>query len=105
MTDGDSRLIGVFTFADLKEVAFDPSLDELVNARDIARLHPEVLTRDDNLEHALALMDVGGEDHIAVVDDLAERQIVGIVHHTDVLKALNRALMEAHAEAYDERRR
>ena len=104
VVNGGARLVGQLSFADLKEVAFDAGLDHLVNARDVVRGNPVVLTPDDPLEDALALMDVRGEDHLAVVDSPAHMHVVGIVHHKDVLRALNRALLQAQAEEHDEQR-
>ncbi len=100
--DGHDRLVGTFSFNDLKEVAFDDSLNLLLNARDVAHDRAPVVTPEDDLERALHLMDVSGEDQLAVVEDLEQRRVVGIVHYKDVLRALNRALLEAQAEEHDE---
>ena len=100
--DGHDRLVGTFSFNDLKEVAFDDSLNLLLNARDVAHDRAPVVTPEEDLERALHLMDVSGEDQLAVVEDLEQRRVVGIVHYKDVLRALNRALLEAQAEEHDE---
>ncbi len=99
------ELIGTITFADIKAVAFDPTLDHLINARDIARLHPTVLHAGDDLEKTLKAMDGSGEESLPVVDDGASMRILGIVHHKAALVAYNRALMQAREEEHDERRR
>jgi CIC family chloride channel protein len=104
VTDAGGRLVGTFGFADLKEIAFDPALDELVNARDVAHERSPVVTPDEDLERALRLMEVAHEDQLAVVEDLDDQRVVGIVYHKDVLRALNHALLEAQAEEHDERR-
>lgn len=54
------RLYGTITLADLSEAAFDPSLDDLVNAGDAARLHPPALLADDDLGTAMQLMATAG---------------------------------------------
>ena len=41
--DTDEALIGTITLADLSPEAFDPNLDDLIVARDVARLHPPML--------------------------------------------------------------
>ncbi len=104
VTDDQDRLIGTFTFTDLREVAFDAALEELIIARDVAHARSPVVTSDEDLERALRLMEIAGEDQLAVVDDLEGRRVIGIVHHKDVLRALNRALLEAQAEEHDEGR-
>jgi len=101
VTDAENRLIGTFAFDDLREVAFDPAVDQLVNARDIAHENAPVVTPDDDLEQVLRTMEFAGEDHLAVVEDLEESRVIGIVRHRDVLRALNQALLEAQAEEHD----
>jgi CIC family chloride channel protein len=59
---------------------------------------------DDTLEEVLAVMDVSGEEHLAVVAAAGDRSVMGIVHHGDVLRAYNRALLQAQAEEHDEAR-
>lgn len=103
VTDGADRLVGTLTFADIKDVAFDPGLDSLINARDIARPDPVVLEAGDNLEHVLALMDATAADYVPVVDNLDDMRVIGVVHHRHVLLAYNRALLEARAEERGER--
>ena len=43
------------TLADLSDSAFDHDFDDLVNAGDVARLHPPHLPSFDTLEKALAI--------------------------------------------------
>jgi CIC family chloride channel protein len=98
----DGELVGTITFADIKAVAFDPTLNQLVNARDIARLHPAVLRPGDDLENALKVMDGSGEGSLPVVEDDQTMRVLGIVQHRDALVAYNRALMQAREEEHDE---
>ena len=104
VVDDADKLVGTISFADLKQIAFDPSLDSLINARDVAHSHAPAPLLDDTLEEVLAVMDVSGEEHLAVIADTADRSILGIVHHGDVLRAYNRALLEAQAEEHDDKR-
>ncbi|NQV61114.1 MAG: chloride channel protein, partial [Alphaproteobacteria bacterium] len=92
------------SFADLKHIAFDNDLDSLINARDVARTQAPAPQLDDTLEAVLALMDVSGEEHLAVVTDAGDRGVLGVIHHGDVLRAYNRALLQAQAEEHDETR-
>jgi len=100
--DREDMLVGTLSFADLKHVAFDPGLDNLINARDVAHSNAPVLAPDDTLEQALAIMDVSGEEHLAVVTSREVRRVVGVVHHKDVMRAYNRALLDAQAEEHDD---
>jgi CIC family chloride channel protein len=105
VVDDEERYVGTLAFTDLKHLGFDAALDELINARDIAHIHAPALLIDDTLEGALANMDVSGGEHLAVVDDHGSGRVIGVVHHTEVLRAYNRALMEAQAEEHDENRK
>jgi len=91
-------LLGTITFEDMRDVAFETNLDNLINAGDLARAHPPVLTAGDNLETAQKLMKETGEEHMAVVEDLDSLVFVGAVHERDVVKAYNQALLEARKE-------
>jgi len=104
VVDEQGRYVGTVSYSDLKHLGYDAALDDLVNARDIAHIHAPALLLGDTLEGALANMDVSGEEHLAVIDDRTERRVVGIVRHTDVLRAYNRALLDAQAEEHDEKR-
>lgn len=99
----DKRLIGTITLADLSEAAFDPALDDLVNASDVCRRNPPVLEADDSLERALRVMVQAKEEHVAVVAHEETRTFVGCIHESETLIAFNRALMEARAEERGER--
>ncbi|MDD9878788.1 MAG: chloride channel protein [Magnetovibrio sp.] len=96
------QLYGTVTLADLSESAFDHEFDDLVNAGDVARLHPPFLTLYDNLETALTLMTDTGEEHIAVVDNNLTMNYRGCVHHSEVMAAYNKALVEARHEEHGE---
>jgi len=96
------ELYGTITLADLSESAFDHDVDDLIRAEDVTRLHPPILTPDDDLETALALMRSVGEEHIAVVRDTDSMIFKGCVHQRDVLAAYNRALLEMRHEEHGE---
>lgn len=99
LRDGGA-LCGTITLSDMSAVAFDPDVDDLINANDLARLHPPVLAEDDDLEAAIRIMRDTGEYHIAVVRDRVSMIFTGCVHHRDVMGAYNRALVETHHEEH-----
>lgn len=98
------RFVGTITLADLSEAAFDPALDDLVNAADVCRRNAPLLEADDSLQRALKVMVDAKEEHVAVVAHLETRQFVGCVHEAEALLTFNRALLQAHAEERGERR-
>ncbi len=95
---GDGTLYGTITLADLSELAFDPAVDDLITASDVARLHPPVLAVTDGLDAALQKMRDTGESHIAVVENLKTLKFLGCIHERDVMAAYNRALIESRRE-------
>ena len=98
VVDGDGVLHGTITLPDLSEFAFDHDLDGLVNAGDVARTHPPMLTRHDDIETAVSLMDTCGETVIPVTENERDRTLIGAVTHDDVMTEFNRVLMERRRE-------
>lgn len=103
VVDKGGVLHGTVTLADLSEAAFDSTLDELVNAEDVARRHPPVLEPHDDLGKAMRLMVGLGEEHVAVVESQTSMRLAGCVHESELLLAYNRALLRARAEERGER--
>lgn len=103
LIDKEQRLTGTISFADLRQIAFDSDVDDLINARDIAHASPSFVAAEDSLERALQAMESAGENHLPVVDSTDSRCVVGIVHQVDALRAYNRALLQVQAEEHDER--
>jgi CIC family chloride channel protein len=102
VVDADARLVGSLSFSSLRGVSLDAELDQLINARDIARLNPPMLCAGDDLEGALKLMEHHHEDSLPVVTDRESRTVVGILHHKTALMAYNQALLRARAEEHNE---
>ena len=102
LDETDRRLIGTVSFVELAGIVFDPGVDELVNAGDAARKLTLTLVPEDGLERALELMEALGEEHVPVLVDAATGRVAGLLHRSDALRRLNRALFEAQAEEHDE---
>ncbi|MFP6771711.1 MAG: chloride channel protein [Alphaproteobacteria bacterium] len=99
--DGD-QLVGTISFGDLKHIGFDTTLDSLINARDVAHSQAPAPLLGDSLEEVLAVMDVSGEEHLAVIAANDDRRVLGVVHHREVLQAYSKALLQAQAEEHDD---
>ncbi|MBR9971738.1 chloride channel protein [Magnetospirillum sulfuroxidans] len=91
-------LIGSITLADLAETAFDSDLDDLLNAQDVARLHPPVLSLEDDIGTAIDTMQRLHEAHMAVVSHDDTEIFAGWIHLSDALNAYNSALVTTRAE-------
>jgi CIC family chloride channel protein len=103
VVDDEERLAGTITFADLRPVAFEPEVDELINALDLAKTDLHVLEVDSNLEEALKVMEEQSLTRMPVVDKLKTMHVVGVARYRDVLRAYTRALLQARAEDRGER--
>jgi CIC family chloride channel protein len=103
VVDETGRLHGTITLADLSDSAFDTELDAILNAEDVARRNPPVLTPKDTLDKAMSVMDAVDEEHIAVVHTENDMLVAGFVHQLDVVTAYNQAVLEARAEEQGER--
>ena len=98
VVDDENRLIGTITLADLAAEAFDPFLDFLIVAKDVARLDPPMLAADNSLQDALTIMQSREEEHIPVVDNRDARHMIGVVHERDVMLAYSQALVRLHRD-------
>lgn len=98
VTRVNGALYGTVTLADMSDAAFEHELDTLLNAGDIARLHPPVLTLDDDMETAVRRMRETGEHLLAVVEDLDGMVLAGTVRYDDVMDVYNQALVRRRHE-------
>lgn len=94
----DQTLFGTIMLADLGDEAFDPELEHLLNAADVARRKPPVLELSSTLETAIRQMIATGEEHMAVVEHDDTMRLVGCVHESDILLEYNRQIMRQRAE-------
>ena len=93
--DDDGRLVGSIHFEDLADAAFDPErAGQAITARDLVHRIPMALTPEDDLETALRLCEVNGEEHMPVVDNGQGMKVIGEVRHADLVLAYNRALLQ-----------
>ena len=98
VVDDDEHLVGIITFTDLRPVAFEPEMGDLINAMDIAKTDLHVLEADSNLEEALQVMEELNITRLPVVDKQTAMHVVGVARYRDVLRAYTRALLQARAE-------
>lgn len=97
VVDDQGRLIGPIGAAELSPVGFDPDLDQLVVAADLARRDCPLLTPEDSLHTTLGLMTEEDLEHLPVVADRDSRRLLGSLHETDLLLAYNRELFDHRA--------
>ena len=101
VVDAADGLHGTITLHDLADSAFDTEIDLLLNAQDVARLHPPVLEVGEDLGAAMQRMQTEEDDHIAVVQDQTSMRLMGVVHQRDVMMAYRRAILASRADEED----
>lgn len=102
VVDGQEKLRGTITLAELGSIAFDKSHDREYTAIDLARRAPPILSVGDDLERATRRFAEVDEGIIAVVDDPKNRRLIGCLHERDVMRAYNNALLSQRAEEHGE---
>jgi CIC family chloride channel protein len=89
--DRDGTLAGLIITRDLLALlAGDMELVGLVNALDLSRQNPPLLTLESNLDEAAQMMEYDALDELPVVESPRSRKFVGLVARHDIARALNR---------------
>jgi CBS domain-containing protein len=89
--DSDGVLLGLIVTHDLLAMlASGAELGPLVNAYDICRQNPPVVTPNSNLDDAVQSMAHEGLDELPVVDHPGSNHFLGIVTRSAIAQALNR---------------
>ncbi|MGB1547100.1 MAG: chloride channel protein [Alphaproteobacteria bacterium] len=97
------RFLGVVALTDLGESAFDPSIDNLLNAADLLHRYPMVLKAGDDLEKAIKLLEGSDARSLPVVEDAETMRLIGVLYEPDAIRAYNQALLHARAVEHGER--
>ena len=98
VTGPDSRLLGLLSLPEIKDVLFDPDADPTIRAGDLARADPVALELGDDLDRALRLFDAVDDAYLPVVVDGESRKLVGVVRQRDAMMAYNQALLRLRRE-------
>ena len=87
-------LCGIVSFQNIRGVAFEEGLEDLVLVRDIATKEVITINPKDNLHKAFYLMDENDVQHLPVVAENDPGQVLGLITDHDMVRAYNKALME-----------
>jgi len=96
VVNAEGRLLGVVGIEEVSLVSNEPALRPLVLAEDFLRTDIQPLTPDSTLDHALELFVESGLPALPVVNDLNQRQLVGMVRHHEIASS---CLRRAHNPA------
>ena len=102
VVDNKGKLTGILSFQDIRQHVFDPDLEHLVVARDLATLavRPYPVCGPagcDNLKDALAKLAYRSIEQLPVVDTRDPKKLVGILTRRDIITAYNKAIFRYEA--------
>jgi CBS domain-containing protein len=98
--DRTGALAGLIVSRDLLGLlAPGAELSGLVNAWDMSRRNPPVLTLESNLDQAAQTMEYEGLDELPVTENLAGGKFLGLVARYDIARAFNRVTLSVSAVA------
>lgn len=92
VVNADGDLVGVLSFASLREVLLEETLGGLVVAADLARTSVPTVTPSTSLGQAFRLIEAARLDEVPVVDPAAPRRLLGMLSRADLITAYNRAV-------------
>ena len=93
VVDDQDLLVGILSFQDVRQHVFEPELEDLVIAKDLANMHDVVtVTPADSLKDALGKLAYRNVEHLVVLDMKDPRKILGILTRRDIISAYKKAI-------------
>ena len=90
VVDGNGRYVGMIHFADLRHIMYDPTARDLVTAHDLSRTETPIVLPNLDLPGLFGVFHTTEATSLAVVDDLEDRHVIGIVEERDLLLVLRK---------------
>jgi CIC family chloride channel protein len=87
VVDTQNHLLGVVNLEEVYHASAEPALKSLILAEDLMRTDVRPLTPGDTLDRALELFVENDLPALPVVDDLVEREVVGMVRRHEIASA------------------
>ncbi len=94
VVDSQSRMKGVLSFQDIRNLLSEHTLDYLVIAQDLVRPDVRFLLAKEDLEQAYRLMDQLGSQMIPVVESEETMKVVGVVRREKLMGYYNKRLID-----------
>ena len=95
IVDENQALIGMATMSELPQ---GPAGKQGLTAADIARPCSTVVVVDDHVAEVVEEMQAEEETRLPVVANRKSRQLLGLVREADLLRAINRVLLDDHRD-------
>jgi len=94
----DHCFVGKLEFADLKPHVFADELDPDLTAKDLAQTSIPVIFPESSLKSALMILTKSGAECLPVIDTASRPRLIGLLHHKDVMREYNDALLHMQEE-------
>jgi len=98
VVDEEGCLVGTIILGDLGADAFEHLHDSDLRAIDVCRRAPPLATVDTDLEDAMNLLEECNEEHIAVVNNLDDKRLMGVLHEHDVMARYHQCILDTRRE-------
>ena len=92
VVNSKGKLSGILSFQDIRQHVFDPDLEHLIVAKDLATLAVTTVTPSDNLKDALAKLAYRSIEQLPVVDARDPKKLIGILTRHDIITTYNKAI-------------
>lgn len=92
VVDTAGRLTGMISFQDIREVAFEKGLEDVLIVRELMSRNAITVTERDDLHTALERIGSRNIERLPVVDVHERRRVVGMLSRRDIVTAYNRAI-------------
>ena len=87
VVDAQNRLLGVVSIEEVHPASIEPALKTLILAEDLMRSNVLPLTPDNMLDHALELFVENDLPALPVVNNLKQREVIGMVRRYEIASA------------------
>jgi hypothetical protein len=95
VVDARGRLEGIIQAAEIRQVLFDPTLADLVIARDLLQPPEGHLYPDDTLDQAMRLFGTSSREEVAVLERNSGGRFLGVATRENCIRSYNRAIARA----------
>ena len=96
VVDENSRMVGIVSLDDIRQIMFEEGLSELINARDMMTSDVITVTLDDDLHNAMRKFTLKNIEELPVVDTEESMCVIGMLTRRDVLSAYNKERQRVH---------
>jgi CIC family chloride channel protein len=100
VVNSQTELIGIISINDIKPVALDDKIKQVVTAGELCTEDVVVLSSTDNLFIALDKLSLMDLDEMPVVDIRAQKKVVGMIRRADIISVYNQEVRRRQAESY-----